>query len=129
MVRRLRIYFIGFGLGLIVVYMTFLRNKDRDLDFWTPSQRVLESIRSDERFQKSRELDCYAQCLSLDSATIKSLWKDAKVKSLNPGGEPYRYMLSLETENEHLEASIEQQKGEHELLSIKSYTNPKSCDC
>ncbi len=129
MLRRLRIYFIGFGLGLIMVYVLFLRHGDRDLDFWTPDQRVLEAIRMDSVFHISQPLICFTDCLELDSTEVAEFWTLAKVKSLNPGGSPYRYLVSLDKDGHHLEATIEQEGGKHRLLALKSYSNPKTCDC
>ena len=129
MLRRLRIYFIGFGLGLLMVYILFFRHSERDLDFWTPSQRVLEDIRHDTAFLESAVLTCFTQCLELSEDQETALWRDSKVKSLNPGGNPYRYLISLKTDLVHLEATLEKREDRYSFVQLKSYTNPKTCDC
>lgn len=129
MLRRLRIYFTGFGIGLVLVYVIFGRDDNRDLDIWTPSQRVLEDIRNDTSFQSSNELACFVDCLGLDSNAVRSLWKDSEVKSLNPGGNPYRYLIRLKTDSRILEAEIVKDEDRMELKFIRDNQNPVSCAC
>ncbi|NQV53634.1 MAG: hypothetical protein HQ500_10650 [Flavobacteriales bacterium] len=128
MLRRLRIYFTGFGIGLVMVYFMFMRDDSRDLDIWTPSQRVLEDIRNDSVFQSTPRLACFQACNDLSDEVLMQLWTDADVKSLNPGGDPYRYSITLETDDLHLEAELERRKR-FSLLFIKDLENPTDCDC
>ena len=116
-------------MGLVMVYILFWRHGDRDLDFWTPSQRILENIRTDSAFLASERLLCFTKCLELDSASMQGLWKESRVKTLTPGGAPYKYLISLQTEKEHLEATVIYSNYQHRLLSLKSYTHPRTCDC
>jgi len=130
MLRRLRIYFTGFGLGLIAVYLIFSKSDDRNLDIWTPSQRILEDIRNDSIFQESKALDCYQNCLKLSDDYMKELWTEGKTKSLNPGGDPYRYLISMANDDKHIEAEIEWQKGNSRtLISMRDMRNPIDCNC
>lgn len=129
MLRRLRIYFTGFGIGLVLVYFMFLRDDSRDLDIWTPSQRILEDIRNDTAFRSSALLACYQSCLVLNDQELMALWTDSKVKSLNPGGNPYRYLISLQDNNRHLEAEIELMGKKRRLLYLRDQQNPKDCPC
>ena len=130
MLRRLRVYFTGFGIGLILVYVLFKNGEDRNLDIWTPEQRILEDIRNDEEFQKSNKLACYVNCLNLPDSLMTQLWIDSQTKSLNPGGEPYRYLITLKTDANHIEARIEwDKKNPRELLMLRDMQNPADCQC
>lgn len=129
MLRRLRIYFTGFGIGLILVYFMFLRDDSRDLDIWTPSQRILEDIRNDSIFLHSGELLCFKDCLQLSDTILVKLWTDATVKSLNPGGDPYRYLISLDEGGLDFEAEIELQDKKRTLLYLRDRKNPGNCAC
>ena len=129
MLRRLRIYFTGFGIGLIVVYIMFGRDDSRDLDIWTPSQRVLEDLRNDSILQQSERMACFQACHGMSDSLLLSLWTDAEVKSLNPGGDPYRYLISLRTANDHFEAEVERTESSTTLLFIKNNQNPQPCAC
>ena len=56
MLRRVRVYLTGFAIGLVLVYFMFGRDDSRDLDIWTPEQRILEDIRLDSIFMNSEKL-------------------------------------------------------------------------
>ncbi|GAB5539576.1 MAG: hypothetical protein Salg2KO_16790 [Salibacteraceae bacterium] len=130
MLRRLRIYFTGFGIGIIAVYLIFSKSEDRNLDIWAPGQRILEDIRNDSIFQSSDRLSCFKQCLALSDAELSEFWVEAKTKSLNPGGEPYQYLISHSTESRMLEAEIEWDKTSHrKLIYIRDKRNPTECKC
>lgn len=73
--RRLRIYLLGVGLGLLVVYIFF---KDRDLSGWTPQGRVLTAIDSSAVTLSERAL-CQLQCLEVEAANWRSIYREAKV--------------------------------------------------
>ena len=128
MVRRLRIYFTGFGIGLIIVYVMFLRDDSRDLDIWTPSQRILEEVRGDSLFQISERLQCYQACLSLSDSSMAQLWTESEVKSLNPGGDPYKYAIALKEGDMHIEAELEKTTS-YKLIYIKDHNSPQACAC
>ena len=116
MLRRLRIYFTGFALGLIMVYVMFGNDDSRDLDIWTPSQRILEEIRNDSVLLESEEMICYQECLELSDSLLLSIWTDAEVESLNPGGKPYQYAITLETDEVAYRAIVERNEAEEQRL-------------
>jgi len=129
MLRRLRIYFTGVGIGLIMVYLMFGRDDSRDLDIWTPSQRILEEIRNDSILQNSGQLACFKACLNLTEDEMTEFWTESSVKSLNPGGDPYRYLISLKTDERHLEAELEKAGEQYILQFVKDNQNPVACTC
>lgn len=130
MLRRLRVYFTGFGLGLIAVYVIFSNGEDRNLDIWIPEQRILEDIRGDEVFQKSEKLACFKSCVGLSDELMATLWLDSKTKSLNPGGDPYRYLITLKTDEHHIEAQIEwDKKSPRKLILLRDLQHPTDCPC
>ncbi len=130
MLRRLRVYFTGFGIGLIMVYVLFKNGEDRNLDIWTPEQRILEEIRNDSVFQASDKLACYVECVTLPDSLMIKLWVDSETKSLNPGGDPYKYLIILKTEQHHIEAQIEWDKeNPRRILLLRDLQNPADCHC
>lgn len=129
MLRRFRIYFTGFALGLIMVYFFFGRDDSRDLDIWTPSQRILEDIRLDSAFHESERLICYTTCLGIAEEDLVELWKESEVTSLNPGGDPYRYQIELSTDGHSYEAIVERIEKKHTLVGISDKKNPTDCEC
>ena len=130
MLRRLRIYFTGFGIGLIAVYVMFRNSEDRNLDIWTPEQRILEDIRNDSLFQKSPRLVCYINCQSLSEKELQVLWSESDVKSMNPGGNPYVYRISCTAFDRELELEIEWKKGEKRKLTyFIDRKSEQDCKC
>lgn len=130
MIRRLRIYLFGFGLGLIMVYLFFGRDDSRDLDIWTPEQRILEAIRQDSVFMESEKLHCFQSCLNMDDSLVLALFTNSENKSLNPGGNPYRYWINLETDDLHYEAIVEKDSlQKHKLVYIKNLDQQTNCAC
>lgn len=130
MLRRLRIYFTGFGIGLIAVYFMFRNSEERNLDIWTPEQRILEDIRNDSVFQNSDRLACYVDCLSLTEEELKTLWSKSEVKSVNPGGNPYVYKLTCTAGQSEFELELEWNKGSKRYLKYIKNQNPDlNCTC
>ncbi|MCB9360313.1 MAG: hypothetical protein H6587_02160 [Flavobacteriales bacterium] len=75
--RRLKFYGLGFVLGLVVVWATLL--KDRDRAAWMPEGRTIEFLERTE-IQISDLAKCQIACLKLDSSFMdESFWKNAKV--------------------------------------------------
>ena len=75
--RRLKYYGLGFGLGLIVVWATLL--KDRDRAAWLPEGRILEFLE-----EVDMEITTKAQCQldfhKVDTAMFdKTFWENAQV--------------------------------------------------
>tara|TARA_R110002072_G_scaffold180888_6_gene336948 strand:+ start:2001 stop:2369 length:369 start_codon:yes stop_codon:yes gene_type:complete len=66
---------IGFGLGLLIVYVLF---GDRELNTWTPQQRILTAIDSSEVSFSDRAI-CLIKCLQLQDNEWKEIQKTAKV--------------------------------------------------
>ena len=128
MLRRLRVYFTGFGLGLLAVYVIF-SGDERDLDIWTPEQRILEDIRNDSAFLVSERMECFVKCIGLSDETVTALWTDSETKSLKPGGSPYQYLILLEQDDRTIEAEIEWDKEVRTLKYIRDPKNPVECPC
>lgn len=73
--RRLRTYLVGFGLGLLMVYVFF---GDRDLSSWTPEGRVLIAIDSSTMIISERA-KCQMKCLILSDSSIYKIQEEAEV--------------------------------------------------
>jgi len=67
--RRFRLYLLGVGLGLLLVFIFF---GERDWTAWTPQGRVLLAIDSSAQSYSSR-VRCQLQCLELDSVDLASI--------------------------------------------------------
>ena len=87
LLRRFALYGIGFGLGSILVYFTFLRNPSGDYDNWTWRERVKESIREDSTWRERPLVACLLQCREVESAWLDSLLVHAEVEIDGPAGD------------------------------------------
>mgnify|MGYP003644734644 CR=1 FL=1 len=75
--RRLKYYGLGFGLGLILVWATLL--KDRDRAAWLPEGRILEFLEEVD-MEVTSKAKCQIDCLKLDSTFMdKTFWENATV--------------------------------------------------
>lgn len=75
--RRLKYYGLGFGLGLIVVWATLL--KDRDRAAWLPEGRILEFLEEVEMDISDKAL-CQLNCYKIDTTMFdQTFWEKAKV--------------------------------------------------
>ena len=75
--RRLKYYGLGFGLGLILVWATLL--KDRDRASWLPEGRILDFLEEVD-LEITSKAQCQLDCLKIDAKLFdKTFWKNAKV--------------------------------------------------
>ena len=72
---RLKYYLIGVGIGLLMVMAIF---KDRKLGTWTPKNQINQSI-AKTPIHYSEKLNCYLNCLSMDTIQLKDLMINGKV--------------------------------------------------
>lgn len=126
--KRLRMYFVGVGLGLIAVYFFF---GDRDLDNWTPQSRVLNGIDSAEVTISKRAL-CQMNCLEISEVDVLSIKANAEVDfaESEPQQEPcplYRLKSHWKERDYQLFYTLCESKQKAELISLIQIG--KSCNC
>lgn len=126
--RRVRTYLIGFGLGLVMVYVMF---GDRELNTWVPSKRVLTAIDSSS-VTISERAKCQITCLNLQENEWKKLQADATVNfsesNVNKEPCPVYHLESVYKNEEHLliwEVCEDAEKVQ--LLAVRK--EGKKCNC
>jgi hypothetical protein len=134
MARRLRIYFIGVGLGLILTWALVLRNRNADeLLAWTPKNRILNELKADSNLQYPDEYTCLLKCHELTSLDIENVMNDGEInfKESSTRSEPRIYQIEWE------KSSSETVFGEFEFSSDSTHTlldfgivgREKDCAC
>lgn len=126
--RRFRLFLIGVGLGLIVVYAFF---GNRDLDNWTPQSRVLNGIDSAEVKLSDRAV-CQLKCLSLEDEDLKEIKAAAKANfsESNVQKEPCPvYRLESQWRERDFQLIYELCESEETAELISVIQIGKSCDC
>jgi hypothetical protein len=71
--RRIRLFGVGLLIGCVCVY--FMLWRGRDLGFWTPGSRVLETIRLSHQAMNPKA-DCKKKCLNITDEELKALFND-----------------------------------------------------
>lgn len=78
--RRLKLYLIGFGLGLIMCWLFFFRNgKGRDMGGWTPNNRVTRFIEKVKVFEMDSSLICKLNCEGISVAELRKTIGDSGI--------------------------------------------------
>ena len=73
MLRRIFLYLIGVGLGVVASMFFF---GDRDLDFsYLPNARTLKHLRT-QNFSISKKALCQLSCLGLNTSSLEKVFKD-----------------------------------------------------
>ena len=126
--RRLRIYLVGFGLGLLIVYVFF---KDRELNTWTPQSRVLTTIDS-SAVTISKRARCQISCNNFEIEDWRKIHATASVdfSESSPQKEPcpiYRLNSVFEEMDYQLIWEVCENDEKVELLSFVK--EGKKCDC
>lgn len=119
---------IGFGLGLLIVYVIF---GDRELNTWTPQKRVLTAIDSSEVSFSERAI-CLMQCLQLQENEWRAIQKTAEVDFSESATKRkpcpnYRLNAIYREKNYALIWEVCEKEGKVKLLTIVEAG--KNCDC
>ncbi len=135
--RRLKYYGIGFALGLIVVWATLLRNRDRAS--WLPEGRTLEFLERVDMAITERA-QCQLDCLELTPDIFdKQFWEKADLDFKKSATQrkpcPEYYITSTLSDNRKVIIFVEtceycedcEQEGTAFLRSIE--VEGKECDC
>ena len=126
--RRLRIYLIGVGLGLLIVYVFF---KDRDLSGWTPQGRILTAIDSSQVEISERAL-CQFECIGMQQEQWRELHKVAKVNFPESSTQQKPcpiYHLKSELENEKYTLIWEVCESLERVKLLAISKEGKKCNC
>jgi len=120
MLRRIQIYAFGFLLGSIVVYVTLIRDRDRDLGAWLPEARVKEEV--SYRFDwKDSFNTCILKCHGLDSTQFEGLVQNADVNFLESSVKEGPRVYSFEHESLNFQIAIKD--------TVAGFASPMSEGC
>ena len=126
--RRVRTYLIGFGLGLVMVYVMF---GDRELNTWIPSKRVLTTIDS-SAVTISDRAKCQLACLNLQEKDWKELQSTATVNfsesSVDKKPCPV-YNLETTKNNEDYLLIWKVCESDEKVTLVAIRKDGKRCDC
>lgn len=131
--RRLRIYGIGVGLGIMLSWALLLRHRNTDdLLGWTPTNRLLDAVEMKGDTALSNTFYCELKCQGFDSEDWNKLLKDGKVdfEASSTHTDPKVYLFTYDTEKHGvLEAMVEFSDSTIAVTSVNRKGENKSCDC
>lgn len=132
--RRIRLYLVGFGLGLIIVWIMFYKNGNRDLSSWFPSNRVLRFISFSKKINADSILLCRLKCegISLDDIRKASTSGNVHFDKSETHKEPaHEYDVTMTVKGKALEIYLAENTDDSTSTIIHVY--PESigakCDC
>jgi hypothetical protein len=131
--RKLRVYFIGVGLGLILTWALVLRNRNtRDLLAWTPNERIMAPLRADGGFDKPHNYVCLLECYNLSSLDMETLLETGKVNlsESKPRETPKLYRVEADLENDRIMwAMFSLGEADTALVDLGLAGTENACDC
>ena len=107
-----------------------IRNNDRDLDAWTPNERVLADLRAGN-LRIGKKVKCWMDCLQLRETDITNLLKDGDVlfSESEPHADPKRYFVQgKDVQGKEFKAAVEKRDSMVSVVMIVAQDQGK-CDC
>lgn len=121
--QRLFRYLIGFGIGVVVVFIMF---PDHDWLSWTPGKRIMQIVREAE-FSTAESAQCELSCLGLNESAVTDMRNQGKVdfKNSDTKSSPKKYLIS-HGENEFTVLIGTEDTPKVQLVKI---TGNATCNC
>ena len=135
LMRRFFLYGIGFGIGSILVYVTFLRNPSGDYDMWTWGERVKEEIRLDQTWRQRPLVACLLDCQQLELAALDSLLVHGEVEIDGAAGDRDTLLYTITTEASRSQAGLRadflwiRSRKEARLVTLREGGDEAACPC
>ncbi len=131
--RKLRVYFIGVGLGLVLTWALVLRNRNtRDLLAWTPNERIMAPLRVENGFNKPEDYVCLLECYGLTSLDMETLLETGKVNLSEsmPRETPKLYRVEADLEDERVFwGMFSLGESDTSLVDLGVTGQSKNCNC
>ncbi len=129
--RRVRIYFFGFALGIILVWALLVKDRETNhLTSWLPAERIMEEVRNDSNLTFAGSLRCMFECHNLTSLNWKQILEEGSVNFSESETQvvPRLYKITYEDHNEHLAVLVEFDSVKT-VKSVALNDKEASCDC
>ena len=125
MARRLRTYFLGFIIGIILV--VFLYSDKYDIIVgWTPEKRVLKRLRLTEKVI-SDSMQCILDCNNFIDRDWEFLYDDGDVSFAEARSKPYP-IYSVSIKNDSISLRFLAKDSLSVLIGFKSL-QAQNCNC
>jgi hypothetical protein len=132
--RRIRLYLIGFGLGLIICWIMFFKNGNRNLSAWFPGSRVTKFIALSKKLDADSSLICKLKCIgiSLDDIRKATETGDVDFGKSNTHKEPdHEYDVKVTVKGRQMEIYFSENMRDStaRILQIYPPLQAAGCNC
>lgn len=127
MARRLRIYFIGFLLGIILVIFLYSDKSDIIVG-WTPEKRVLKRLKLTEKVI-SDSMQCILDCNKFNQQYWDLMYKEGDVNFSEARKKPYPiYSVTIKNNSDDFNLRFLAKDTLSILIGFES-KNDLNCNC
>jgi hypothetical protein len=132
--RRIKLYLFGFGIGIVICWIMFFKNGDRDLGGFLPGPRVLKFIAFSKKIDADSSMLCKLKCIgiSIDDIRKSAINGDVDFSKSNTHKEPYHeYDVKLAPKGNAMEFyfSFNQTDSTSKILQVYPPIDAAKCGC
>lgn len=127
--KRLRLYLIGFGIGILVVIVIFNQRLSL-LTSWMPGQRVQDRLLQTEALYSDRSI-CQLKCLGLDTVDVRLAKEegDIRFRLSETHGDPKVYVLDANLKEAKYRFTFDARDSSSVLTNAECLNRIKNCAC
>lgn len=129
--RRIKLFLFGIVLGLIFVYFSLFKGRDRDLLGWLPQERVLQKLKESELIYTDRSF-CIMDCNDISQEEIEKIILAGEVnfgKSKEKDSSCPVYALEGTVNNRMLVVMFATCDTTTTVADARDINNEVACDC
>ena len=129
--RRIRLYLVGFGLGVIICLIMF---RGRDITGCTPTRRVTTMIAATKRLEIDSTMLCKLKCEGIPVDTLRKavLAGDVDFDASKPRKEPaHEYLVKVNVKGKPMSMYFSTNMADStvKLLIVDPPLNGENCGC
>ena len=129
--RRIKLFLFGVIMGTLIVYISLIRGRDRDLLAWLPEERVLQELRDNELIY-TQYGNCSMECANISKEEVQQILINGEVifnKSEVKKSPCPVYTLEGEANERQLRILFASCDKETKVLNVIDLNNNPTCDC
>src|SRR6185503_17011444 len=127
--RRIRLYLIGFGLGIIICFIIF---RNRSLGNWLPGNRVTAFITFSKKLDADSSLICKLKCAGISIDDIRKATGEVDFGKSDTHKVPnHEYDVNITVKGKPLEVyfSENMEDSTAKILYINPPLSGENCNC
>lgn len=132
--RRIKLYLIGFGIGIFICWLMFFRNGGRDLSGWLPGSRVMKFIGLSKKMDADSSMLCKLKCNGISIDDIRKATVDGDVdfsKSQTDKQPDHEYDVKMKIKGTEMEFyfSTNMKDSTVKILQVYPPLDGSKCGC